>query len=34
MNQGNAKTPFFLWIDGQAAETIALPHSINTYVIK
>ena len=34
MNQGNAKTPFFLWINGKAAETIALPHSINTYVIK
>ncbi len=34
MNQGNSKTPFFLWIDGQAAETTALPHSINTYVIK
>lgn len=34
MNQGNSKTPFFLWINGQAAETMALPHSINTYVIK
>jgi len=34
MNQGNIKTPFFLWIKGQAAETMALPHSINTYVIK
>jgi len=34
MNQGNNKTPFFIWINGQAAETIALPHSINTYVIK
>ncbi len=34
MNQGNAKTPFFLWINGNAAETTALPHSINTYVIK
>jgi glucosylceramidase len=34
MNQGNIKTPFFLWINGQAAETMALPHSINTYVIK
>ena len=34
MNQGNTKTPFFLWINGQAAETMALPHSINTYVIK
>ena len=34
MNQGNAKTPFMLWINGKAAETNALPHSINTYVIK
>ena len=34
MNQGNMKTPFFLWINGKGAETTALPHSINTYVIK
>jgi glucosylceramidase len=34
MNQSNMKTPFFLWINGNAAETTALPHSINTYVIK
>jgi glucosylceramidase len=34
MNQGNKNTPFFLWINGKAAETMALPHSINTYVIK
>jgi glucosylceramidase len=34
MNQGNNKTPFFIWINGQAAETTALPHSINTYIIK
>jgi len=34
MNQGNIKTPFFLWINGNAAEAMALPHSINTYVIK
>jgi glucosylceramidase len=34
MNQGNKKTPFFLWINAKAAETMALPHSINTYVIK
>ena len=34
MNEGNMKTPFFLWINGKAAEAIALPHSINTYVIK
>ena len=34
MNESNKKTPFFLWINGKAAETIALPHSISTYVIK
>ena len=34
MNQGTSKTPFFLWINGQAAEAMALPHSINTYVVK
>src|SRR6185503_17805847 len=34
MNESNIKSPFFLWINGKAAETIALPHSINTYVIK
>ena len=34
MNQSNSKTPFFLWINGKAAETTALAHSINTYVIK
>ncbi len=34
MNKGNVLTPFFLWIDGKAAEATALPHSINTYVIK
>ena len=34
MNEKNNKTPFFLWINGKAAETTALPHSINTYVIK
>jgi len=34
MNEKNIKTPFMLWINGKAAETTALPHSINTYVIK
>ena len=34
MNQSNNKTPFFIWINGKAAETTALAHSINTYVIK
>lgn len=34
MNQSSIKTSFFLWINGMAAETTALPHSINTYVIR
>lgn len=34
MNEGDKEMPFFLWIDGKAAETKALPHSINTYLIK
>jgi len=34
MNETTKKTPFFLWINGNAAETLSLPHSINTYVIK
>ena len=33
MNESNKKTPFLLWINGNAAETLSLPHSINTYVI-
>ncbi|MGG9962652.1 glycoside hydrolase family 30 protein [Ferruginibacter sp. SUN106] len=32
MNDGNAKTKFYLWINGKAAEAIALPHSISTLV--
>jgi len=32
MNQGNIKTPYFLWINGKAAELTALPHSIATLV--
>jgi glucosylceramidase len=34
MNQGNRATEFYLWINGKAARTLALPHSINTYLIK
>lgn len=34
MNQGNTKTPYYLWINGKAAEVNALPHSISTLVIK
>lgn len=32
MNQGNIKTPYYLWIGGKAAELTALPHSIATLV--
>lgn len=32
MNQGNAETPYFLWINGKAAEIKAKPHSIATLV--
>ncbi len=32
MNQGNTQTPYFLWINGKAAEITALPHSIATLV--
>ena len=34
MNETDKEAPFFLWVDGKAAETKALPHSINTYVIQ
>jgi glucosylceramidase len=32
MNQSNSKTPYFLWINGKAAEVQSLPHSIATLV--
>ncbi|GAB2810726.1 glycoside hydrolase family 30 protein [Ferruginibacter profundus] len=32
MNDGNASTKFYLWINGKAAEATALPHSISTLV--
>jgi glucosylceramidase len=32
MNQGGAKFPYYLWINGKAAEVTALPHSINTLI--
>lgn len=32
MNQGSAKFPYYLWINGKAAQITALPHSINTLV--
>lgn len=34
MNDKSISTPFFLWINGKAAQATALPHSINTYIIK
>ncbi len=33
MNRSEKEIPYFLWIDGQAAETKSLPHSIQTLVI-
>jgi glucosylceramidase len=32
MNQGDAATPYFLWVKGKAAELNAAPHSISTLV--
>ncbi len=32
MNQGSAFTPYYLWINGKAAEVTARPHSIATLV--
>ncbi|MBC7949978.1 MAG: glycoside hydrolase family 30 protein [Chitinophagaceae bacterium] len=32
MNQGSGRFPYYIWINGQAAEVQALPHSINTIV--
>lgn len=32
MNQGSAKFPYYLWVNGKAAEINALPHSINTLI--
>jgi glucosylceramidase len=32
MNQGNNAAPFFLWVNGNAAEVTAQPHSIQTLV--
>jgi glucosylceramidase len=33
MNKSDKEVPYFLWIDGKAAETKCLPHSIQTVVI-
>ncbi|HET6995888.1 MAG TPA: glycoside hydrolase family 30 protein [Chitinophagaceae bacterium] len=32
MNQGGLRFPYYLWINGRAAEVMALPHSINTLI--
>jgi glucosylceramidase len=32
MNQSNKPTEYYLWVNGKAAKTMALPHSINTLV--
>ena len=32
MNQGKDKFPYYLWVNGKAAEITALPHSMNTLV--
>jgi glucosylceramidase len=32
MNQSDSKTPYYLWINGKAAEVTAFPHSIATLV--
>jgi glucosylceramidase len=33
MNKTEQKIPYFLWLDGQAAEVESLPHSIQTLVL-
>ncbi|MCU0374691.1 MAG: hypothetical protein MUF24_05225 [Chitinophagaceae bacterium] len=33
MNQTGQRLPYSLWINGKAAETVALPHSINTLIL-
>lgn len=33
MNQSSATTPYYIWINGKAAEIKALPHSIATIII-
>jgi glucosylceramidase len=34
MNQTEKQLPYFLWIENNAAETVALPRSISTFVVK
>ena len=32
MNQGDIRTPYNLWINGQSAQAVALPHSMSTLI--
>jgi glucosylceramidase len=34
MNESATNTPFHIWIDGQSVESVARPHSINSYIIR
>lgn len=34
MNKTAVKIPYFLWMDGKAAEVLSLPHSISTFIIQ
>lgn len=34
MNNTDQKLPYQLWVEGNAAETVSLPHSISTLIIK
>jgi glucosylceramidase len=32
MNRGDREVPYYLWVEGQAAEVTSPPHSIQTLV--
>jgi glucosylceramidase len=34
MNQTDSEVSFLLWIEGEAAQAVSLPHSISTFIIK
>ena len=34
MNEAALEIPFYIWMDGKAVSTVALPHSIYSYIIK
>jgi len=34
MNRTKDEIPYYLWINGEAAETKSLPHSISTFIIQ